>query len=1336
MPRVSERKNKGVAPKRYTPSAFELQPRKQIAAPVRETSSIVCPGEIVQSTVGDGGGLSQTAHSSEKVDVTGLYTSPCKSDLFTTPNGRESIEPTKRYTKSLNNLLKPGQKIGIMSLGSGSSKSSSQSSKSVNQKYAEIELQRRLAAIEFEKKQMEADFKMKEAKLDFEIRKLELTDTLSESSQDLGSIKHSRTKSFIVEDNRRKFEENSREIFKKETVTGVPEIEVMDSAENKKLSKVVQQHQCQSNEVIIHEKFTDVLNKLIDKMPSGESSQISKIIARQANRDLPTFTGNMEEWPLFISEFRRSTEEGQFNNSENLRRLDKSIRGPAREAVSALFISPNNVEDIIDTLQANFGRPEWIMLNLLNKARSVGTPKEDRIETYIAYANTVTNLVVTAESIGEERFLENPEIILSLVSKLSPSLRLQWGFYADLHGGDVKTFARWVRVIINLKCSTSYPDTPKPEKSTTQHLTTARFSVQPKKEKLFVNSEKSVTETPMQSLCCNVCGSAEHKLETCDDFIKLEVNLRWEVVKKLGLCFSCLGTGHRTEACKKKKKCSVDKCQQNHHQLLHVDIKVPAVDNREVLPIVNHHGHESHNVLLRTVRVKISGPKGTLVTTALCDEASTITMMDRSFADQLGIHGECQPLCFQWTNNVTRQDNTSEKVELKIAADVDGAKVFTLKGVRTIADLALPHQKFNINEMLERYDYLNGAGDVSRVGDIAPMILIGQDHISLTIPRETIEHEENEPMATNCKLGWSVHGSGLTSFIENFNYHVCERTDTDDLHLLVKNSFKLEDSCLHVDDSKLSREDSKALDIMEKSIKYDGNRYEIGMLWKDENAILPESRSNALKRLYCLEKKLDKNKEFSIRYCQKINEYVQKNYARKVESPQPSLKEWYLPHFGVFNIHKPEKLRLVFDAASKSKNVCLNDFLLQGPDLVPPLIAVIWRFRRNQVAFGGDIREMFHQVKIDQVDWVAQRFLFRGMDRDRPPDTYEMMVMIFGSVSSPSVAQFVKNFNAKQFENEDLDEAMIKQHYVDDYLDGTNTEEEAVIKIKKIIEVHKAGGFEMVNWISNSKSVLDTIPEGLVSNDVKNLKIDDTYVERVLGLFWNPVDDSFTFSVSFKKVDADIVNGNRTPTKRQVLQVLMSVFDPLQFLGPIIIKGKILLQDIWRSGIDWDDIIGESLQEKWLVWLREVKQIDKFKIPRCYFRSGEEVGNLQLHLFSDASEKAYAAVAYFRFKSNNLYRTSFVTGKTRVAPLKNLTIPRMELQAAVLASRLAATILKECDMPIEEVFFWCDSTIVLSWIRSEAKRFKMYVGVGFRLLIMLLIKLQGMLKQLEFITNG
>lgn len=335
----------------------------------------------------------------------------------------------------------------------------------------------------------------------------------------------------------------------------------------------------------------------------------------------------------------------------------------------------------------------------MNKARSVVAPREDRIETYIAYANTITNLIVAAESIKEERFLQNPEILLSLVSKLSPSLRLQWGFYADLHGSDVKTFSKWIRVIIDVKCSTSYPDAPKNEKIISQPV--SRFSVQPRKEKLFVNREKLTTDTPVKLLWCDVCDSREHETDTCDELLNLEVNFRWEVVIKLGLCFSCLGKGHRTDACKKKQKCPVNECSRLHHELLHVDINVPSVEPNE---LINHHGHETHNVLLRTVRVKVAGPNGTLVTTALCDEASTITMMDRAFADKLGIHGKCQPLCFQWTNNVTRQDNTSEKIDVKISADVDGAKVFKLKGVRTIADLALPHQKFNVSEMLKKFE--------------------------------------------------------------------------------------------------------------------------------------------------------------------------------------------------------------------------------------------------------------------------------------------------------------------------------------------------------------------------------------------------------------------------------------------------------------------------------------------------------------------------------------------------------------------------------------------------------------------------------------------------------
>lgn len=204
---------------------------------------------------------------------------------------------------------------------------------------------------------------------------------------------------------------------------------------------------------------------------------------------------------------------------------------------------------------------------------------------------------------------------------------------------------------------------------------------------------------------------------------------------------------------------------------------------------------------------------------------------------------------------------------------------------------------------------------------------------------------------------------------------------------------------------------------------------------------------------------MDKDEVFAEKYSSKIQEYVNKGYAKKlseVESQRITSKTWYLPHFGVINPNKPEKLRFVFDAAAKSSNISINDELLQGPDLLTPLIAVLWRFRQWTIAFSGDIKEMFHQVRIREEDRQAHRFLFRGMDRQREPDEYEMQVMTFGATCSPCLAQYVKNKNAEEFK-EEFPEAYIsitKRHYVDDYLDSANTEEEAFGKVKDVIEVH------------------------------------------------------------------------------------------------------------------------------------------------------------------------------------------------------------------------------------------------------------------------------------------
>ena len=152
----------------------------------------------------------------------------------------------------------------------------------------------------------------------------------------------------------------------------------------------------------------------------------------------------------------------------------------------------------------------------------------------------------------------------------------------------------------------------------------------------------------------------------------------------------------------------------------------------------------------------------------------------------------------------------------------------------------------------------------------------------------------------------------------------------------------------------------------------------------------------------------------------------------------------------------------------------------------------------------------------------------------------------------------------------------------------------------------------------------------------------------------------------------------------------MSIFDPLGLIAHFTIKGRILFQDVWKSSIGWDDIIPEKFEKKWIKWIEEIKLTTTIEIPRCYSVLIKD-SRIQLHIFNDASQEAYACASYLRIKTENQIDVVLVNAKARVKPIKEVTIPRMELQAALLGSRLAATILSEIGLTIESTYFWSDS---------------------------------------------
>ena len=163
---------------------------------------------------------------------------------------------------------------------------------------------------------------------------------------------------------------------------------------------------------------------------------------------------------------------------------------------------------------------------------------------------------------------------------------------------------------------------------------------------------------------------------------------------------------------------------------------------------------------------------------------------------------------------------------------------------------------------------------------------------------------------------------------------------------------------------------------------------------------------------------------------------------------------------------------------------------------------------------------------------------------------------------------------------------------------------------------------------------------------------------------------------------------------------------------PREVRAKFILQDLCRRKLDWDDDIPADALAKWNDWLKELPLLDEFKMDRCYDTAKlRNIVDVQLHHFSDASESGYGAVTYIRLADDEEnVCCSLVTGKSRLAPIKNVTIPRLELAAATVAARLDVMVRKELTVPVDCSVFWTDSTTVLQYINSQHRRFNTFVA--------------------------
>lgn len=325
-----------------------------------------------------------------------------------------------------------------------------------------------------------------------------------------------------------------------------------------------------------------------------------------------------------------------------------------------------------------------------------------------------------------------------------------------------------------------------------------------------------------------------------------------------------------------------------------------------------------------------------------------------------------------------------------------------------------------------------------------------------------------------------------------------------------------------------------------------------------------------------------------------------------------------------------------------------------------------------------------------------------------------MQSMMFGPTCSPACAQFVKDTHAETFRDKcpEAVEGITKFTYVENYFNSHSTIAEALRVSKDAINIFADIKFDLVAFESNSSEFLQQLPAGVVKDTPVNV-IDPQAVDltKILGLSYDPKGDVFTFRLTSNETLEKMLNNDLVPSKREVLRIIMRIFDPLGLISHFTIRGKVILQEIWREGSGWDEDIPNKLTRQWAEYISELRNIEKLRIPRLNAPVTPSSSRVELVVFVDASESAFGAVAYFRITSSQQVYVSLAMSKGKVAPIKQLSIPQLELQAAVSGVRLAKAVKVNHSFAIDDTIFLSDSKTTLSWICTTKYNFKSFVAV-------------------------
>jgi hypothetical protein len=1073
-----------------------------------------------------------------------------------------------------------------------------------------------------------------------------------------------------------------------------------------------------------------------------QQNEITKLLVEQQVRSslppqkIPQFTGNPLRYTSFIKAFEYGIESKTTSYKDRLNFLDEYTDGGPNSLVKSCLHYANpreGFERAKSMLDKRYGNSHKIAEAFLKRAENWPDVKRENAVELNKFSLFLTECKNMMDSIDSLHELNHSQCLQMLVSKLPYNLRSMWrntAYTIEEERHKTVAFADLVEFVDRQSCIASNP--------AFGVITDDRRDNNNSSKKSSSNSHKERRKAFAVSIKedkkCLYCEGDTHTILKCKRFETLFQRKKSAFCFQNNLCFACLQKGHRKSNCSQKDSIKCSKCSGKHPTVLHSDSytgskKQPPSTQTEsqqemhsgcvgVLGAgTNVQDTSSPTMAIIPVRVKVAAGHECISTYAFLDNGCGGVFIDSELCHTLNMRTRQRSLLLR-TLNLEEILKTSVVLDSLQVGDVDEDSFIDLPEVYVKDDIPVGLEDMVVQEDLQEWQHLSHlqlpilqGPSLSKV-----TVIIGSNVPAATMPLQTITSIPGEPYAIKTPLGWVVYGI-FGKPKDQVSVNFCKTHGTviqdglSDLEEQFRNYVNMDFNEKTAEETAPSLEDKQFLKLAEDTCQYHQGHYQMGLPLRHPSAMFPDNYIQAKQRSDQLKKRFMKNPNFKDMYTAAMTETIEKGYAEQVPDSQKHRQDgrvWFIPHHGVYQPVK-QKLRIVYDCAAEFDDTSLNKELLQGPDLTNGLIGVLMRFRQFPIAVKADIEAMFYQVKVKPEDRDLMRFLWwPGGDLRKEPEEFRMTVHVFGAVSSPSCANFALLKTASDNEDncgEEVVNAVKSNFYVDDFCVSVEKEDEARELSHGVKDLLAKGGFRLTKWVSNNREVLSSLPKEEWAKPVKNLRIDEDILprDRTLGVLWCMESDTFRFEINLK---------DREPTRRGILSITSSVYDPLGMVCAAIMPAKLLLQDLCRLKLKWDEKIPENYQKRWIQWLAGLPKLEDVSVSRCLKPSdfGNPVG-IQLHHFSDASNIGYGVITYLRLvnESGDVH-CSFVCAKSRVAPIKQISIPRMELTAATVAVRINNMLMKELTIPIDDVHFWTDSTTVIKYINNETSRFRTFVA--------------------------